>query len=692
MLGQVFSSALSWIFDIQNTFIRASELGDTTQVNAFLQRSKAEQVLLENKAGQINFFSASFSTNNIISTKTMGSALLRAAKNQHLDTTATLFQACIMNNISTDDLLRTYHELLDTNVSEDILKIFIQSDWINTISKKSLHRISMHPNAEHPSLRSLLDTLPNIQSRTMTVITAVPYGSFGDPSAGCKLIGNMQTNYPNIRFKWLVIPIESPNFILENYTDRLNSDTLETYKLTKTDEILNHHELLSISDLIVSFPTHHWITNQHQFLYGLGVPVISVMEYDSNIYDEVKRKTPFEPAINGPIVLQTGLNSKALGIFLSNSKPPSRAELIDRLEQIKNNGSHPDSAKLNILFGKNSANEYLSSNNYYFGYFNKEDHSVHPRCKVNPTEFMMAAIHKARTINPDIKQIDFMIRSENIQHLQLLLNKLHSKHINAKVCFYNDDTYSEISNLESSSESSFNLTIRVINPFPTKPETFQALQILSDPFCALTGDQSFSEGLDKIFFYQAMSWKMRLFESFLDIVKEHCGEESALYLFYAMQINKDKIDLHVLFEKLTDLYIQNNKSPQQLYNDIEGQAKVVANFVRMNKDLDRTLPKVLNDIMYNPVETICGNLNNFIDVPQDIMLASRYHPDHRTHLYDRFIQSELGQSLFDEHNTEQHRQLKLACNVSVKRKRSGEHEFEPLNPAKRPKLKGDSHA
>jgi hypothetical protein len=696
MLGQVFSSALSWIFDIQNTFIRASELGDTTQVNAFLQRSKAEQVLLENKAGQINFFSASFSTNNIISTKTMGSALLRAAKNQHLDTTATLFQACIMNNISTDDLLRTYHELLDTNVSEDILKIFIQSDWINTISKKSLHRISMHPNAEHPSLRSLLDTLPNIQSRTMTVITAVPYGSFGDPSAGCKLIGNMQTNYPNIRFKWLVIPIESPNFILENYTDRLNSDTLETYKLTKTDEILNHHELLSISDLIVSFPTHHWITNQHQFLYGLGVPVISVMEYDSNIYDEVKRKTPFEPAINGPIVLQTGLNSKALGIFLSNSKPPSRAELIDRLEQIKNNGSHPDSAKLNILFGKNSANEYLSSNNYYFGYFNKEDHSVHPRCKVNPTEFMMAAIHKARTINPDIKQIDFMIRSENIQHLQLLLNKLHSKHINAKVCFYNDDTYSEISNLESSSESSFNLTIRVINPFPTKPETFQALQILSDPFCALTGDQSFSEGLDKIFFYQAMRWKMRLFESFLDIVKACCGNNSELYLFYAMQINRTEKSLDVLFETLINAYHEAGGNVQSFFEDLQTQANIVSNYVKTNKDLEQTLPQILNDIMYNPVETICHNHNHFIDMPHDLMLASLYYPDQSIHLYRRFMETDNASSLLSEHNSEQLRLLRLSCQVEepnpAKRKRCNLEEIEAPATTKKSKVKARKDA
>lgn len=694
MLGQVFSSALSWVFPTEKEFIQASELGDTARVEAFLQRSDAEKMLLKSNAGQINFLSKSFSENNIISAKILSYALLGAGKYQHVETTALLLQTCITNGISSDDLFRTYHELLDTNVSEGILKIFIQSDWINTISNKSRHRISMHPNAQHLSLRPLLDTLPDIQSRIMTVITAVPYGSFGDPSAGCKLIGNMQTNYPNIRFNWLVIPIESPNFKLTNYTERLDSNTLTTYELSNGNQICDYRDLLTNSDLIVSFPTHHWITNQHQFLYGLGVPVISVMEYDSNIYEEVKKNTPFERAINGPMVLETGLNSKALGIFLSNSQPPSREELIARLDQIKTNSSHPDSAKLNLLFEGSTVAAYLSSNNFYFGYFNKEDHSVHLRCKVNPAEFLMAAIHKARSINPDIKQIDFMIRVENTQHLQSLLNKLQTKHINAKICFYNHDTYSEISNLDS--ESSFDLTIRVINPFPTKPETFQALQILSDPFCALTGDQSFSEGLDKIFFYQAMSWKMRLFESFLDIVKNNCGEESAIYLFYAMQINKEIMGLDRLFEKLTDSYRENGKDTLQLFRDLEKQGQVVADFVRKNKDLDRTLPRVLNDIMYNPVETICGNLNNFIDTPQDIMLASLYHPDHRTHLYDRFIETELGQSLFGVHNTEQHRQLKLACNVSVKRKRSAdqenEDELEHFIPSKSIRLKGDKHA
>jgi hypothetical protein len=696
MLGQLFLNAISWVFPTEREFIHASELGDTARVEAYLQRSHAEKTLLENNASSSNLFSASFSANNVISAKTLSYALMCASKNGHVATTERLFQACMNTAELNMSMLGIFKELLAASVPVDILRLIIQSDWIRNISDRDLHKIAMHPIVQQGMLMPILDNLANLNTRMMTVITAVPYGSFGDPSAACKLMGNMQKNYPLIRFNWLVIPIQSPNFRLTNYTERLDSNTVTSYELSHTNEIVNHRELLNNSDLIISFPTHHWITDQHAFLYQQNIPVISIMEYDSNIYHDVKANIPFNMTINGPMVLQTGLNPKALGLFLSNNQPPSKAELITRLDHIKENSDHPDSSILNVLFGKQSVDAYLSSNNFYFGYFNKEDHSVHPLCKVNPAKFLMAAIHKARLINPNIKQIDFMIRVENIEHLQSLQHKLRAKGINAKICFYNHDTYSEIRDLDSNSESSFDLTIRVINPFPTKPETFQALQILSDPFCALTGDQSFSEGLDKIFFYQAMRWKMRLFESFLDIVKACCGNNSELYLFYAMQINRTEKSLDVLFETLINAYHEAGGNVQSFFEDLQTQANIVSNYVKTNKDLEQTLPQILNDIMYNPVETICHNHNHFIDMPHDLMLASLYYPDQSIHLYRRFMETDNASSLLSEHNSEQLRLLRLSCQVEepnpAKRKRCNLEEIEAPATTKKSKVKARKDA
>lgn len=466
--------------------------------------------------------------------------------------------------------------------------------------------------------------------RVLSVITAAPFGTMGDISNACKLMRELIQKNPRLVINWIVININSPNLNLTPFVSQFNERNLKFIELQGVDELSSKHypivkEYLLKSELIISVPTHHWLKSQSNFLYRLGRPILSITEYDFIEYDEMKHATKFLPAINQALTLQTGLNNKALGVYVEENMS-SRETMLDAIDSVLSNQQHPDYAAVRKIFRSDSTQGYFENSNLYFGYLNVLQDGLHKDNGTSPSEFILSALLKEKYSNNDKANIDFAIRYDvnqhNLDELHALVDK--AREFGMKLYVEYSGLKSQVSYCVGDQEQS-DYHIRIINPFGLTKEVFRALQVISDPFCALTGDQSFSEGLDKIFFYQIMRWKKRLFDSFLEVIHDVVGVDSLLYEFYSMQ--SKGAGLHLKFQKFLAEKRNQYNNANEIFDSLYVQADKVAEFIRTHKNLNKNLPDSIFDVMNNPISLIEKMGEKLIDSKQDINLFAGYYPD-----------------------------------------------------------------
>lgn len=404
--------------------------------------------------------------------------------------------------------------------------------------------------------------------KKIVILTHAPQRTLGDPSAAAKLQRLLLDNLSN-QFKDLeVMVVVNVRQEDEEPVRNLFSQQM-SYKLINGIDVgrgyFQLEDAISDADLIISYPTPHFITKEvAKLLTNHAKHVISLGEYDYDLAYQLANRGKAIEFIPGATFLSSGLEKDNLGIFIE-----------------KQSGQiHPtDSAKL--------PNELLSGNSeLYFGYFNKlfESSTI-----ANPSRFIAFAANASTKKEVDIilplqpkdsKDVSSESRAnilfdslfiedlEDFSQVQLAYfppsptppiyiiyervgNKLLSREVSAE----------EFEVQKSKSEK----IIRIVNPFPLHKDSIIALMEKSAPVSLLTGDQSFSEALSllKIIFYQAMPWKKKFYEA-LTATSQNYG---TLQTWFKMFLDKS-----TPIRSLVDFYKKNQQTlideTEALRNDL----------------------------------------------------------------------------------------------------------------------------
>ena len=400
--------------------------------------------------------------------------------------------------------------------------ILIVKNEDGTFSKEPLH-------LEHDEL--ILKRTDPVDPQ-LTILTESPPGNtLGDASAASKLLQSIadkaesgQQSYNNfwiIRSKRLsfnafsLIPKNVPTLIIEDW------GALRKPKL---------HDTLSSTSMFLSFPTFHYLNNTDvDFLNSFSAQYVRCTEYDFMGLSDISH--PHLP------ILKTGFCPSCLGIFIEKPSSP----------RTHNDSIAPIDRHLDNFLEKLELSGKVNQESLYFGYFNKEYKNELKNTWTNLVNFATVVSLKGmlESANKDLPlSLNIVIPADKRQFKQIK-EQIHSlsrsAHLLApKLIKILQNTSIHYHKLE---REKFNMdpnvssehTIRIINPFPLAKSTMLAMLASSNPLSGLTGDQTFSEGLQfgKIPFYQIMHWKKLLHENFSSYLFEQLGEQSKLGSFFA---------------------------------------------------------------------------------------------------------------------------------------------------------------
>lgn len=359
--------------------------------------------------------------------------------------------------------------------------------------------------------------------KRIKILTTAPQGTLGDPSFAEKLRQQLLEQSAGEQLEITVVVLALSQY--KEVVDKVFPDKAAYRFIDNAAPEAELEKILVDSDLIV-VPTPHFMSMPTKNLLDrLKKPTIALVEYNFDTrYNMVKMPLC---QITGGIFLSTGLGPGTMGIYIEET-PLSRVGK----QAIK---IHPDDEqKLSDIL--------QSQNPLYFGYFNGliDSHTL-----ANPATFiaMAAQISAERQIDIilPLKAVDKTkeARASNInweQQEELLLDKKFMSDLgefnqigimykppepdHPRYYIYQQGTDGVqvriVSQAEfNQAEDQFDKTIRLINPFPLHKESMLALMQLAEPFCMATGDQSMSEALSlcKILFYQAMPWKLKLYQA-----------------------------------------------------------------------------------------------------------------------------------------------------------------------------------
>ncbi len=459
--------------------------------------------------------------------------------------------------------------------------------------------------------------------KSIVFVTVAPNDTLGDVSAASKLIHELLSQHKQLQIHWYVLRIKSPSLEIAQFKP---AERCEATVIDHWDEILTndvHKTVFKHSNQIVAFPTFHWLsTSIKNFIYSVDVPFIAITEYD---YDfELPEVTDSTTHKTAPIVLHSGLGEKRLGIFID---PPSTIPTALDADA-------DDFPFISLLLNAQNLQGYLQSHQLFFGYFNSEQSSVDKVCCVNQIEFIKSAVLKARKQDPNKPHVDVIVRWDNLnsheitkalqeEHLLEEDTKIEFWHkVNGKMVKASPDLDITVHDNDKITRTDSKTVLRIINPFRLGSRTFTSVLHASDPFCALTGDQSFSEGIYKFFFYQTMKWKKDLFTSYLATVEKVLGSDSLLYRFYNMQ---HSIRRNSLFSSFKELMGDN---PADVFSELKKQAEVVAHYILKQKNLRSNLPAKLLQFLVDPVNAATDCIISY----KDLFALIKYFPKQHLNL------------------------------------------------------------
>lgn len=354
-------------------------------------------------------------------------------------------------------------------------------------------------------------------NNNLTIISVCLQQTQGDASAAFKLIeGLIESNKkqnPKINITW-VLAVESTSKDNPFYTSYIASAKELGVTVIYTDKEMsdpNIESMIPESDFFVYFPYVSDIPKEIVAkLEETGKLVLNIGEYN---YDKIKG------------ALKTGLGLDRLGVFVDagidlekHTFTSCKDTVLERLG-LMNAGT--------TTVTPQNIKAYQEEHLMFFGYFNKEfDQCRNPH--VNPENFITICLHLAKLKNA--KNVDLVVRfgDDPSEYIESIIPSL-------------SDSYSSIEIISRDGKSSTQTLsndkslpkVRIIDPFPLDRDSFKLLQSIADPFMALTGDQSFSEGINRgaIIFYQMMIWKCDLADAYQKLCSEITSPTSELSIF-----------------------------------------------------------------------------------------------------------------------------------------------------------------
>jgi cellobiose-specific phosphotransferase system component IIB len=370
--------------------------------------------------------------------------------------------------------------------------------------------------------------------KKIVILTHAPQGTLGDPSSAAKmqriLLDNAKQKGEDVEIEVLVDVKSCPHKekVHALFQGNQKHQLINGYNAYEGETELK--KVLDDADFVVLYPTPHFMTgNTAKLIAASKKPVLSLTEYEFDAAYNRRVKKEFINTVPGTIYLSTGFGRDNIGIYIEKGNA-DRAQLLDRI--------HPDDRK--------KFPEDLNQNNgLYFGYFNR---LVHTRNGASPANFIAYAAHE----NPHIKNIDMVIPLMPQVNSQVAkpntIDILQSPQFidNLKTCgkvllcysnsggnepsrYYVYQQEGAVYTVKELSKDAFegqqngaDKVIRLLNPFPLNPQSMNALMEASEPVCMFTGDQSVSEGISitKIPFYQAVAWKVKLYDSLIKSTQE----------------------------------------------------------------------------------------------------------------------------------------------------------------------------
>lgn len=419
----------------------------------------------------------------------------------------------------------------------------------------------------------------------LTIVTERMKETRGDLTAAYNLIEELKKIRPDLEIHWAVVDPAGRNIPEEFVAENTKCHIIPSYGSIKTIS-----SAVQDSDLFLTFPTLA-DKDDLEHITQFSTPILQCLEYDYN--DHTKGKT----VINGIEIMKwtTGLDENSLGIFIkplaepsfSKSEPEMEKTFLKEQIELKKEEVHSE------------AELYFKQNQLFIGYFNRDQFAEQNNDIVSPALYSYLCISKSLRDNPG-KNIDLVINMNADQYDQLskilkdpthpLYRKefesigLHPYNATDKQHFINGK-----------------INVRVLNRFPYPQPVFQELIKISDPFIALTGDQSFSEGIsqNKLMMYQLMGWKEKFFISFLKYIANVVGKESELFQFYRLQYFSSHFFENVTKEEFIERIKKIDKMLDENKEKLLQQQDEVRKSMLNDKNLFKILPGKLVELMEN---------------------------------------------------------------------------------------------
>lgn len=378
---------------------------------------------------------------------------------------------------------------------------------------------------------NIRNNLSQLINKRILLITEVVFGS-GDFFAAKKLITQLLNDGEGISIDWMIY---TPRGREKEIADKIIDFKNSTISSSLTIGIILKNSIISKSnfnisqhiDLILFYPTMHYMSPiDFQYLKNLNVPMVQVKEYDGM---KLLHHMPNKAEI---VCLSSGFNG--LGLFLDDYQQ----QYPDKL----------NNAPLNLdQTGRELFLSYLSS----------EHTSV-----VNDVNFIKY-FQIVLKISSAAKSIDIITNTNPLSKEEEIIEYAWEHGFSTVTYLKNDKNQLQVKkSWMSPSEIIDERELRIIDPYPLRPEQVKSLMMIAHPLQNLTGDQSLSEAISfsslskNIFpFYQMMYWKVDMFENWLRLATSCLGNKSKYVELLAFMQKKAVIDIN----KFVDLWVKNNE-------------------------------------------------------------------------------------------------------------------------------------
>ena len=457
-----------------------------------------------------------------------------------------------------------------------------------------------------------------------TLMTCAPSGTLGDVSSCKKYIEQTLASQPldskvKIQFN-LVITYVDDDATKKRIEALLGKDLSYNLIYATDDASFFEQPLFKKSSAFIFYPSFQITSDKHiRAIKALKIPTLIVNHYNFEASTDQRyaaKKEQWMPS------LYTGFGPDSLGVNITDLGSTPKSVLIPKDDVAAYNLLFATDTRFASVLTADTIKEYSRQKTLFFGYMNKMGYLESRRNAANPTLFAAACIAKSQRQNPE-KDIDILVRLNDKMDCKVDFNYYnqlaeHFKNNNSglTVAIYKKNTEGTLvlKNIFGNGTTK----VRIIDPFPITNNSMINVMQLSDPFCMMTGSESFIESLscNKLPFYQIMHWHDRLYDELLKEIAsiKKLGEASLLYQYFALQDKSKGITNEQLVEFLCA------HEPQLLK-----QLEVFKQHLLVNKQLRTRLHNRLSELASNNEEYIhqCLGVQHIININDEPELTTK---------------------------------------------------------------------